>query len=169
MTLQGEITRYPEMCAEHGVPRSASAPASSVSAFFTTLSGQCARACPLRQCRADGAACGPFTAGGSPQAAACLLPSQVAAAQVGGFPPGMQSCVPAGCLVASDCASSYCNPVTMECDQRTAAQQCSDGEQTTTETHGETDVDCGGTIDSKELRTALLHVVPSVTSPPRKT
>ena len=43
--LVGEITRYPEMCAEHGVPRSASAPASSVSAFFTTLSGQCARAC----------------------------------------------------------------------------------------------------------------------------
>ena len=45
MILQGEITSYPEMCAEHGVLRSASAPASSVSAFFTTLSGQCARAC----------------------------------------------------------------------------------------------------------------------------
>ena len=107
--------------------------------------GQCARACPLRQCRADGAACGPFTPGGSPQASACMLPSQVAAAQVGGFPPGMQSCVPAGCLVASDCASSYCNLGTMECDQRTPAQQCSDGVLTTTATHGETDVDCGGT------------------------
>ena len=43
--LVGEITSYPEMCAEHGVLRSASTPASSVSAFFTTLSGQCARAC----------------------------------------------------------------------------------------------------------------------------
>ena len=52
MILQGEITSYPEMCAEHGVPRSASAPASSVSAFFTTLSGQCARVLhrPHRHC-----------------------------------------------------------------------------------------------------------------------
>ena len=36
--LQGQITGYPETCAEHGVPRSASALVSSVSAFFTAFS-----------------------------------------------------------------------------------------------------------------------------------
>ena len=45
LILQGEVVSYPERCAEHGGPRSAFALASSVSAFFTTLSGQCARAC----------------------------------------------------------------------------------------------------------------------------
>ena len=45
MILVGEIISYPETCDEHGVPRSTSTLVSSVSAFFTTLSGQCARAC----------------------------------------------------------------------------------------------------------------------------
>ena len=44
MILQGEITSYPEMCAEHGVLRSASAPALSVSAFFIIFFSKYARA-----------------------------------------------------------------------------------------------------------------------------
>ena len=34
LILLGEIISYPEMCAEHGIPRSTSAPASSLSTFF---------------------------------------------------------------------------------------------------------------------------------------
>ena len=34
MILVVDIISYPEMCAEHGVPRSASAPVPSLSAFF---------------------------------------------------------------------------------------------------------------------------------------
>ena len=40
----GEITSYPEMCAEHVVPRSASAPALSVSTFFIIFFSKHARA-----------------------------------------------------------------------------------------------------------------------------
>ena len=35
--LQGEVVSYPERCAEHGGPRSASAPTSSVSSFFNAF------------------------------------------------------------------------------------------------------------------------------------
>ena len=37
LILQGEVVSYPERCAEHGDPRSASASASSVSAFFSAF------------------------------------------------------------------------------------------------------------------------------------
>ena len=42
--LAGEVTNYPERCAEHGGPRSASASASSVSAFFSAFLRLCAAA-----------------------------------------------------------------------------------------------------------------------------
>ena len=42
--LAGEVTSYPQRCAEHGGPRSASAPTSSVSAFFSAFFRSCARA-----------------------------------------------------------------------------------------------------------------------------
>ena len=40
----GEVTSYPERCAEHGGPRSASTSASSVSAFFSAFLRSCAAA-----------------------------------------------------------------------------------------------------------------------------
>ena len=42
--LAGEVTNYPERCAEHGGPRSASASASSVSAFLSAFFRSCAAA-----------------------------------------------------------------------------------------------------------------------------
>ena len=42
--LVGEVTSYPERCAEHGGARSASVSASSVSAFFSAFFRACARA-----------------------------------------------------------------------------------------------------------------------------
>ena len=44
MILAGDIISYPEMCAEHMVPRSASAPALSVSTFFIIFFSKHARA-----------------------------------------------------------------------------------------------------------------------------
>ena len=44
LILQGEVVSYPERCAEHGDPRSASASASSVSAFFSAFFRSCAAA-----------------------------------------------------------------------------------------------------------------------------
>ena len=44
MILQGEITSYPEMCAEHVLPRSTSTPSIPVSAFFTAFFHSRARA-----------------------------------------------------------------------------------------------------------------------------
>ena len=44
MILVVDIISYPEMCAEHGVPRSASAPALSASAFFIIFFSKYARA-----------------------------------------------------------------------------------------------------------------------------
>ena len=40
----GEVNSFPERCAEHGGPRSASASASSVSAFFSAFFRSCAAA-----------------------------------------------------------------------------------------------------------------------------
>ena len=42
--LLGDIISYPEMCAEHGGPRSASFPAFTVSAFFSAFFRLCAAA-----------------------------------------------------------------------------------------------------------------------------
>mgnify|MGYP003334935524 CR=1 FL=1 len=44
MILLGGIKGYPEMCAEHGVPRRTSAVASSLSAFFSIFFSKYARA-----------------------------------------------------------------------------------------------------------------------------
>ena len=44
MILVVDIISYPEMCAEHMVPRSASAPALSASAFFIIFFSKYARA-----------------------------------------------------------------------------------------------------------------------------
>ena len=44
MILVVDIISYPEMCAEHGVPRSASALALSASAFFIIFFSKYARA-----------------------------------------------------------------------------------------------------------------------------
>ena len=44
LILQGEVVSYPERCAEHGGPRSASAPTSSGSAFFSAFFRSCAAA-----------------------------------------------------------------------------------------------------------------------------
>ena len=44
MILVIDIISYPEMCAEHGAPRSASAPALSASAFFIIFFSKYARA-----------------------------------------------------------------------------------------------------------------------------
>ena len=44
MILVVDIISYPEMCAEHGAPRSASTPALSVSAFFIIFFSKYARA-----------------------------------------------------------------------------------------------------------------------------
>ena len=44
MILVVDIISYPEMCAEHVVPRSASAPALSASAFFIIFFSKYARA-----------------------------------------------------------------------------------------------------------------------------
>ena len=42
--LLGDIISYPEMCAEHVLPRSTSTPSIPVSAFFSTFIRSCARA-----------------------------------------------------------------------------------------------------------------------------
>eukprot|EP01043_Picozoa_sp_COSAG02_P110644 COSAG02_NODE_46777_length_346_cov_0.809717_1_plen_63_part_00 len=44
MILLGEITSYPETCAEHGLSRSTSTLASSLSAFFSIFFSKYARA-----------------------------------------------------------------------------------------------------------------------------
>ena len=44
MILAGDIISYPEMCAEHMVPRRACAPALSVSNFFIIFFSKYARA-----------------------------------------------------------------------------------------------------------------------------
>ena len=44
LILLGEIISYPEMCAEHGVTRSASASAPSLSAFFIIIFSKYERA-----------------------------------------------------------------------------------------------------------------------------
>ena len=44
MALVGEVKGYPETCAEHGLSRSTSAPASSLSGFFSIFFSKYARA-----------------------------------------------------------------------------------------------------------------------------
>ena len=44
VALVGGIKSYPETCAEHGLPRSTSAPASSLSGFFSIFFSKYARA-----------------------------------------------------------------------------------------------------------------------------
>ena len=44
LILQGEVVSYPERCAEHGGPRSASFLAFTVSAFFSAFFRLCAAA-----------------------------------------------------------------------------------------------------------------------------